>query len=158
MISSSWANAVLIASLVLSIGAYVFVSRREGSYVNILTPSFAISIPAYYLFPLFYNNWFGIDASVYAYIYIYLTLVIQNLVFAYVYTRRRTPVVRLPFGYSYRNFGWLSFGALAFAALLYLPVLLAFPQYILDPRQIYAETRTGFGPMFYLSSTLAYLS
>lgn len=158
MISPWSANTVLIGSLIASVGAYVFVSRREGSYVNILTPSFVIGIPAYYLFPLFYSNWFGIDASAYAYVYVYLTLAVQSLVFAYIYTRRKAPVVRLPFGYGYGNFAWLGFAALLLAGLLYLPVLLEFPQYILDPRQIYIQTRTGFGPTFYISSSLAYLS
>jgi len=158
MISSLLANSVLIGSLVASVGAYLFVSRREGTYVNILTPSFVIGIPAYYLFPLFYSNWFGIDASAYAYVYVYLTLAIQSLVFAYVYTRRKAPVVRLPFGYGYGNFGWLGFAMLILAGLLYLPVLLEFPQYILDPRQIYIQTRTGFGPTFFISSSLAYFS
>jgi hypothetical protein len=158
MISTLWANTALILSLLVSVGAYIFVSRREGSYINLLTPSFAISIPAYYLFPLFYINAFGTEASSYAFIYVYSALAVESVVFAYVYTRRRAPLVRLPFEYGYSNFGRLSFVALAGAVLLYLPVLLEFPQYILDPRQIYIQTRTGFGVSFYISATLAYLA
>jgi hypothetical protein len=142
----------------VSLGAYIFVSRREGSYLNVLTPSFAISIPAYYLLPLFYTNAFGADYSSYAYFYVYSTLAIENVVFAYVYTRPKAPLVRLPFEYGYSNFGLMGFVALTAAVLLYLPVLLEFPQYILDPRQIYSQTRTGFGVNFYISATLAYLA
>jgi hypothetical protein len=153
-----WANAVLVASLLVSVGTYVFVSRREGSYVNILTPAFAVNIPAYYLFPLFYTFWFGPEASPYAFAYVYGTIALENLVFAYAFTRGKGPVVRLPFAYGYGDFGLLGFGAVVLAAFVYLPVLLQFPEYILDPRQIYTQTRTGFGPVFYLSSTLAYLA
>jgi hypothetical protein len=157
MISPWLANVVLIASLYVSVRAYIVVSKREGSYINILTPSFIVSVPAYYLLPLVYANWFGTEASSYAYIYVYATLAVESAVFAYFYTRRAS-VLRLPFAYSYSNFGWLGFAFLALAVLLYLPVLLQFSDYILDPRRIYEQTRTGFGANFYLSSSLAYLA
>jgi hypothetical protein len=158
MISSSFADIVLFASLLVSVGAYAFVSKREGSYLNILTPSFVISIPGYYLLPLFFTHVFGTQATPYAFIYIYATLAVENAVFAYVYTRPTRKLIRLPFRYSYSNFGSLSFAFLGLAALMYAPVLLQFPEYLLDPRQIYAHTRTGFGINFYISTTLAYLS
>ncbi|HEY3974205.1 MAG TPA: hypothetical protein VGM18_14460 [Candidatus Sulfotelmatobacter sp.] len=158
MISLGLANTILIASLIISVSAYLFVSRREGSYLNILTPSFLTIIPAYYLLPLFFAQVFGNDARPYAYIYVYTTLAVENVAFAYAYTRPVTRVVRLPFGYSYRNFGWLALGALALAVMMYAPILMEFPEYILDPRQIYTHTRTGFGLNFYTSSVLAYLA
>jgi O-antigen polymerase len=156
MMPSSLADGVLIASMIVSLGTYVFVSGREGSYLNILTPSFLVGIPAYYLLPMLYNHVFGNDASSYAWIYVYTTLAIENVVFAYSYTRRTARVPRLPFSYGYRNFDTFSFVFLALAVLMYLPVLLQFPEYLLDPRQIYTHTRTGFGVNFYISSTLAY--
>ena len=158
MISPGLANIVMLASLLVSVCAYVVVSKREGSYVTILTPSFIISVPAYYLLPLVYANWFGTEASPYAHIYVYATLAVESLVFAYFYTRPRTPVLRLPFAYAHNNFGWLTFAFLAVAVLLYAPVLLQFSDYLLDPRKIYAQTRTGFGVNFYISSSLAYLA
>ncbi|MGA8212332.1 MAG: hypothetical protein WB799_01980 [Candidatus Sulfotelmatobacter sp.] len=158
MISSSFADIVLFASLLVSVGAYAFVSKREGSYLNILTPTFIISIPGYYLLPLFFTHVFGTEASPYAFIYIYATLAVENVVFAYVYTRPTRKLIRLPFRYSYSNFDVLSFSLLGLAVLMYAPVLLQFPEYLLDPRQIYAHTRTGFGINFYISTTLAYLS
>lgn len=158
MISSFWSNAVLIASLLVSLGTYVYVSKREGTYINILTPAFVVNIPAYYFFPLIYTSLFGTEATPYAFAYVYATIAVENLVFAYVYTRRKARTVRLPFSYGYGDFGLLGLLAVALAALVYLPVLLQFPEYILSPRQIYEQTRTGFGLVFYLSSTLAYLS
>jgi O-antigen polymerase len=158
MISSWLADTVLFASLVLSVGAYVFVSKREASFINILTPSFIISIPAYYLLPLFFAHVFGNDASPYAYIYVYSTLAVENICFAYAYTRPSRGLIRLPLRYSYNNFALLSFVFLGLSVLTYIPILLQFPEYILDPRQIYAHTRTGFGVNFYISSTLAYFA
>jgi len=158
MISPWLANTVLIVSLAVFVRAYLFVCKREGSYINILTPSFIISVPAYYLLPLVYTAWFGTEASPYAYIYIYVTLAVESVVFAYFYTRPRTAIFRLPFAYAHNNFGRLGLAFLAFAMLLYAPVLLQFSDLILDPRRIYELTRTGFGANFYISSSLAYLA
>ena len=158
MISLWLGNTVLIASLIVSVSTYLFVSRREGGYLNILTPSFLVIIPAYYLLPLFFAQVFGNDASPYAYVYVYTTLAVENIAFAYSYTRPVKKLIRLPLGYSYENFGWLAFGALGLAVLMYAPILLEFPEYILDPRQIYTHTRTGFGINFYTSSVLAYVA
>jgi len=158
MISPGLANIVVIASLLVSLRAYVVVSKREGSYINILTPSFFVGVPAYYLLPLVYAKWFGTEATPYAYVYVYAALAVESVVFAYFYTRRSTSVLRLPFSYAHDNFGWLGFAFLTLAVLLYVPVLLQFSDYIWDPRRIYEQTRTGFGTNFYISSSLAYLA
>jgi hypothetical protein len=158
MISSWLADTVLIASLIVSLCAYITVSKREGSYINIMSPSFIMNIPAYYLLPLFFTHVFGTDASRYAYVYVYATLAVENVVFAYVYTRPTRRLIRLPLRYAYSNFDLLSFALLGLAVLMYAPVLFQFPEYLLDPRQIYTHTRIGFGVNFYTSSTLAYLA
>ena len=158
MISSSLAYTVLIASLIVSLAAYLLVSKREGTYLNILTPTFIIGIPGYYLLPLFFSYVFGTEASPFAYVYVYATLAVENVAFAFAYTRPTRRLLRLPLHYSYSNFGLLSFSFLGLAVLLYAPILLQFPEYILDPRQLYTHTRTGFGVNFYISSTFAYLA
>ena len=145
-------------SLMASAGAYVLLSRREGSYLNILTPAFLIGIPAYYLLPLVSTHLFGNDASPYAYAYVYATLATENVSFAYAYVRSPRNLVSLPFRFSYSNFGSLSLVFLAIALLMFAPIVLEFREYILDPRQIYEHTRVGFGFNYYVSSTLAYLS
>jgi hypothetical protein len=158
MISSLLANTIVIISLLVSLAAYIFVSKREGSYINILTPAYVVNIPAYFLFPIIYTYLFETEATPYAFAYVYATIAVENLVFAYFYTRRKAPVVHLPFAYGYGSFGLFGMIAVALSALVYLPVLLQFPQYIFSPRQIYEQTRTGFGPLFYLSSSLSYLA
>ena len=158
MISLGMASAVQLASLAVSIGAYLFVCRREGTYFNIMTPSFIVDIPAFYLLPLAYNSVFGIEGSTYAYTYVYATLATENVIFAFVYTRPQSRPVRLPFAYGYGNFWFLSVAFLALAGLLFVPLLLEFREYIFDPRRLYELTRTGAGAGYYLSSTAAYLA
>ncbi len=158
MISFSFADIVLLVSLVAFLGTYIFVSKREGSYFNILTPTFIIGLPGYYVLPLFFTHVFGAEGSTYAHTYVYATLAVENIFFAYAYTRTNRAPIRLPFSYAYNNFDLLSFVLLGLGVLMYAPVLLQFPEYILDPRQIYAHTRTGFGINFFISSTFAYLA
>ena len=158
MISALLADTVLVASLIVSLVVYVWVSKREGTYLNVMTPAFVIGIPAYYLLPLFFNHLFGTDASPYAYVYVYATLAVQNFAFAYAYTGKTRNLPALPFCFSYSNFDLLSYAFLGLAVLMYVPILLQFPEYIFDPRQLYTHTRTGFGVSFYTSSTLAYLA
>lgn len=158
MISASFADTVLATSLIASLIAYVWVSKRDGSFLNVMTPTFAIGIPAYYLLPLVFTHLFGNDASPYAYAYVYATVAAQNIAFAFAYTRPTRRLLRLPFRYSYSNFDRLSVIVLVVALLMYAPILFQFPEYILDPRQLYTHTRTGFGVNFYISSTLAYLA
>jgi hypothetical protein len=144
-------------SLLVSLSAYFFVCRREGTYLNIMTPSLLIGVPAYYLLPLFVIHFEGIDGTPFAFTYVYLTIAVENVLFAYAYLRPRK-IIRLPFRYSYAGFSRWSFAFLGLAILMYLPVLLQFPQYILSPRQIYEQTRVGFGVSYYISSTLAYFA
>jgi hypothetical protein len=158
VISTTLADVILLVSLGISLWAYVSVSRREGSYLNILTPAYAVSIPASYLFPLFYTHVFGNDATPYAYTYVYLTMAFESLTFVYFYLRPTKTLLRLPFRYSYENFFGIAMACLALAFLVYAPVLIEFRQDLLDPRQIYRETRTGLGLYSYTSSALAYLA
>lgn len=158
MISTALANTTSVLSLAVTLGAYGFVSHRERNYLNVLTPSLLVNIPAFYLFQIVYNDLFGVDASAYSYIYVYATLAVENVVFAYVYTRPRTRPIRLPSVYGYNHLEWLSFACLGLACLLFLPLLIEFKEYIFDPRRIYEETRTGFGANYYTSSACAYLA
>jgi hypothetical protein len=152
------AVAVIGISLLISLLVYLRLSKHEGSYVNILSPSFLIAIPAYYLLPLVYIYLFGTSASSYAYLYVYLTLAAESLAFVYAYVRTGRKIISFPLGRSYERFAFLSIACLLAGTLTYLPLMLKFRQYLLDPRQIYIQTRTGFGTEFYISSTLAYLA
>lgn len=158
MISLGFANVALVGSLLIVVLAYVKLSKVEGTYINVLVPSLIITIPAYYIFPWIYADLFGIEASRYAFSYVYATLAVENVAFVYAYIRAQEKTVRLPFRFSYHNFGLLAWICLGLSALIYVPLLLQFPEYLIDPREIYKLTRTGFGAQFFISSTLAYLA
>jgi hypothetical protein len=151
-------NLVVLASLLVTVAAYIVLSKREGTYLNILLPSLLVGVPAYYLFPLLYVGLFGVENSKYACFYVYLTLALETLTFVYAYTRTRDRVVCLPGVSSYSNFGLVSLLCLSIGVLLYVPVLIQFREFIFDPRQIYTQTRTGFGFQGFVSSTLAYVA
>jgi hypothetical protein len=158
MISVEYATLVVLLSLAVLVWCFLRLSKYEGSYVNILVPSLLIAIPAHYILPLGYMRLFGTEGSPYAYIYVYAALAVENVAFVLAYTRTEKKIFRLPFTASYRNFTWLAIGCLVLSGLIYVPVLLQFREFLLDPRQIYNLTRTGFGPQSFLSSTLAYLA
>jgi hypothetical protein len=158
MISPELANIAIFSSLLITVVAYVVVSRRDGSYLNVLIPSLITGIPACYLLPLFYTRVFGNEASTYAYLYVYAAVALENVAFAYGYLRARNQVVQLPFLCAQDNFGRLALLFLSLATVAYFPVLLQFHEFLLDPREIYRQTRTGFGTEFFISSTLAFVS
>ena len=145
-------------SFSIAVLAYVVLSKREGSFINILTPSFVTSIPAFYLLPLVYLRLFGADGTAYAHFYVYATLAVETVAFVYAYTRTGDKMLRLPGVSSYSNFGLVSFLCVVAGVLLYIPVLIEFREFIFNPRQIYIQTRTGFGAESFVSSTLAYLA
>jgi hypothetical protein len=158
MNSISLPVVAISVSFSIAVLAYIVLSKREGSFINILTPSFITSIPAFYLLPLAYLRLFGADGTTYAHFYVYATLAVETVAFVYAYTRTGDRVVRLPGVSSYSNFGLVSSLCLGAGVLLYIPVLIEFREFIFDPRQIYIQTRTGFGAQSFVSSTLAYLA
>jgi hypothetical protein len=158
MNSLSLPVAAVSVSFSIAVLAYVVLSKREGSFINILTPSFITSIPAFYLLPLVYLRLFGAEGTTYAHFYVYTALAVETVAFVYAYTRTGDRVVRLPGVSSYSNFGLISWLCLGAGVLLYVPVLIEFREFIFDPRQIYIQTRTGFGSQAFVSSTLAYLA
>src|SRR5438874_5994453 len=158
MTSNLFPIVVIGLSLSVAVISYLLLSHGDRSYINILTPSFLVGIPAFYLLPIAHIFFFGTDGSAYAYVYVYGTLAFENAIFVYAYTRARKKVARLPFFSSYSNFGWIATACLFAAILLYLPLVFQFREFILDPREIYKATRTGFGLQSFVSSTLAFMS
>ena len=100
--------------------------------------------------PLFFTHFVGNDASPYAYIYVYATIAAENVAFAYANLRPTRKVIRLPFRYSYHNFEVIPCVAGTRIFDVFADIA-GVSGHILSPRQIYANTRTGFGVNFYIS-------
>jgi hypothetical protein len=79
--------------------------------------------------------------------------------FALGYTKTRVPTLRLPFasGAATGN-GLAPYLVLGAAVMLYMPVLIEFRGALTNPREIYEQTRSGYGVYFFLSTTLCYLA
>jgi hypothetical protein len=149
----------IVLSLACVIAAYIHVSLRERTYLNILTPSLAFQVPSSYLLELYHLWLFGPSASRFAYALIYACYAATFVVFALGYSRMKLPILRLPFaapqGSGNRVTPYLVLGV---AIALYLPVLWEFRNNLLNPREIYEKTRSGYGVSFFLSTTLCYLA
>jgi len=147
---------IIIFSFFIHIGCYLYVSRKENNYLNVFFPTMIGLIPVNFIFEplwLYYNGLFG---SVYSYFYLYLcsTAIILSMSLAYVNTPNRL-ILKLPFSKIRAKPRFLSYSLLIIAFLIYLPVLIEFREFILEPREIYTRTRTGYGFYFFVSSFLA---
>jgi len=150
--------AFILFSLGLVVCAYLFLSRREGNYVNILFTYMLITVPSVFLLEIVYLSVFKAQGSVYAYLYCYATygLSVLAMVVAYLATPNTwVPVlIDLP-GVRIPGLAWMMLLA---GVTLYLPIIAAYPDLLLSPREIYKLTRTGFGIQYFISTLLAYLA
>ena len=149
----------LITSLVLVISAYLYVSAREGSYINVLTPMYVIMIPTEYLLDLYHVIVFGPDASGFAYAMSYSGYALYTVSLALAYTLLKVPRFTLPFDKPARQGSKsVAYLVLGGAIALYLPVLIKFRHDLTDPREIYVHTRVGYGQYFLFSIAFLYLA
>jgi hypothetical protein len=149
----------ILTSFACVVTTYVYVSVREQSYLNVLTPTFAILVPANYLLELYHLWLFGPSGSQFAYALMYACYTATFVAFALGYLKTRVPALRLPFtaGEATGN-GLAPYLVLAAAVALYSPVLIEFRGFLTHPRDVYEQTRTGYGTYYFLSTTLCYLA
>jgi hypothetical protein len=147
----------IATSLIIVVTGYIAVSLRERSFLNVLTPSFAVFIPANYFADIYLVLMSGPTASTYAYFLNYLAYAAFFGLTAIGYMLA-VPAFKLPLASTRRIRGsrLMAYLFLALAIALYWPVLSRFRGDILNPRVIYEQTRTGYGVNFFLSTTLCY--
>jgi hypothetical protein len=147
------------SSLVVAMVAYLAVSLHERTYLNVLTPLYAVFIPGNYFADLFVLAQYGPTASTYAYFLNYLSYAAFLGMTAVGYMLA-VPAFRLRVASDQYTPGTrlTAYVLLGLAIALYSPVLLQFRGDILNPRVIYEQTRSGFGLNFFLSATLCYLA
>jgi hypothetical protein len=149
----------ILASFVCVTATYIYVSLREGSYINVLTPTFAFLVPADYLLECYHLWLYGPSASPFAYALIYACYAATFGAFALGYTKTAMPALRVPFTAPQSAGSRLApYLVLAAAVALYWPVLSEFQGSLTNPRQIYEQTRSGYGVYFFLSTALCYLA
>ena len=142
---------IVIASLAVIAASYIIVSIKEKSLIHYLTPTTPIILAGSYFFPWIYASQYGASGSTYAYFYYYAAVSIPILTSALVYSLIKAP-----------NIGWnqdkvpvknLHWYILILSTLIYLPILLKYSSSIMNPRDIYQQSRAGSG-IYYFTSIL----
>ncbi len=141
---------------------YLYLSRRESSYVNILTPSLFVIVPTYFIFEILHVLLMpGKENPVtYAYIYMSYFSMYFFLVIGYIFVIKKkytTPANWYFKKNNYRYF-WISLVFCVAGFMVYLPILIEYSSYLLNPRYIYEKTRTGYGVYFFMSLMCTQLS
>jgi hypothetical protein len=148
---------IVVLALCIVLAAYAYLSIKERSWFNILTPQLVLAVPAIYLAQIVRLQIVDEAYSAWLYAYIYscyalpivvfvLTLVhIKMPLWATVRSRPKVRVLNSPYVF------------LLIGIILFAPIAIEFGDQILNPRAIYEKTRTGYGLNFFLSTTFAVL-
>jgi len=148
---------IIVFCLAVVVLTYVLFSMRVGNFINVLTPFLLFEIPAHYVLELVYIALFGRSGSDYAYFYCYATYTLGIVATAAGYLGMTARPVSLVLAAPTLRVRGLPVFFLLVGAALYAPVLLAYPNLLTSPREIYSLTRTGFGIYFFLSSFAVYV-
>lgn len=148
---------IVSLALALNLAAYSFFSVKTRSWLNILTPTFLLSIPTIYIFELMHLYVDSEPGSDFGYMVVYLihTLPIVAFVLSYLYIRPLSFATNA--ASVNKNTAGLSLGFLFVAVLLYMPIMVQFASDLLNPRAIYTATRSGFGVSYYGSVVASYI-
>jgi hypothetical protein len=149
---------VVISALAIVIATYVWYSKKDGSWFNILTPQLFFAIPAMYVAqlarlslnldePARLSSWFYVFACY------CLPVVVTAVTLVHVSTPRtlKLPTRKPP---QLNHSPWIF---LLLGVLLYLPIAIEFRADLLNPRAIYEQTRSGYGLNFFLSTMMVNL-
>jgi hypothetical protein len=146
-------------SAALVLYSYIKICRQERSWINWYTFPVFLTLASGYLLPSIYLLVFHPDGSYFANAYCYMTYACSSLsmMFGYRMAHAAAGSTRDPklYRYSYKLFPWIL---LASSVLLYLPVLIEFRDLLLTPREIYMQTRTGYGINFFGSAVMMFLA
>jgi hypothetical protein len=145
-------NWIFIGFFLPTLALYVHYSRREGSFLNTLTGLTLLKcVTEFVLEPVAYSlDVFNYTTASFFQLYLASFIGYSMLVLGARRSQTRTPVgnvrVVVP-----AILPWIFLGL---AVLLYLPIFIEFRDFLLDPRYIYEQTRTGYGIQFFGSALL----
>ena len=147
---------ILISLLFLLI--YIIFCRDTGSYINSLTPYFILTFSTKFFLDIIYNYIYDINREYFITFIIYSSYVCELffLVIGYNLAKNNTVSIKLFNIHLNKEFYlWIILGISYF---IYSPVIIEYYDYIVDPREIYIRTRTGYGLYYFLSIATANLS
>lgn len=149
-------------SFVLVLGCYLLISYCEKSYLNILTPCLLLFVPSRFILE-FSNIFFrGYSGTEEAYFFCFVSYAATILAFTTGYFFYKRNIGREDFikhlEVPQSRCGLLQVIFLGTAILIFSPVIIEFSDYILTPRQIYIQTRSGYGLNFFAAALLIDIS
>ncbi|MBS1204988.1 MAG: polymerase [Proteobacteria bacterium] len=145
------AISFILLCVLIVIALYFFTVKMEGKVVNAMVPYIIISMPTLYIFECFYIYLTGGTEYTVEYMFFYACYIIYIFSFmaGYLLTQNNN-ISEEKFRQKHR-YGMASLFFTILAFVFYLPVLIEFKEYLLQPRRIYELTRTGYGIYFYPS-------
>ncbi|WP_338649372.1 hypothetical protein [Pseudomonas sp. ML2-2023-3] len=157
----TYRSSLLLICWLALLYLYLLASKREKSFLNILTPFVLVfSIRNYFLegWRLFRTEPWGSDTS---FTMVVLTSTIQAaaLIIGFMVIRKDLSLRFFQIKKASKSYWLESLIFLALAIFAFLPIYREFGLLvILDPRAVYIQTRTGWGLSYFLSSFFVYFS
>jgi hypothetical protein len=142
-----------VAAIMVQTICYWLVSRRSESWLNFATLPLLSNICLNGVLEVLSLDTIGPSGSLYAYTYIMATY--TAIAIAYVVGMHVQPPnlkILQPLRTQEHWSPIIPWGSLLLGFLIYLPVLITYRAYLLEPRIIYANTSTGYGLQFFISS------
>lgn len=151
--------AVNLLASALMLLAYAVACKHTGSYINIFTPYFAIIFPSRFVLDLIYFSLTGQEGQLTTYIAVYATTILEftGIIIGFILTKNNIILKSILGRTPTPTFGKAVL-TLIFAVLIFFPTIIEYKDYLLSPRNIYTQTRTGSGASFFISITLSYIS
>jgi hypothetical protein len=143
---------------------YLYVSLRERTYINALTPFFAFYFATSFVFEPFYfdhatNYQYDVQAFTFVYCCDFAYFVGLAVTYLAVIRGGQTANGAHPLVSPQSDLRWLAWLFLIASTVIFLPVALEFREYVFsNPRQLYAQTRSGYGQYLFVSALLTNLA
>lgn len=154
-------SGAIIASIIVLMLYYVCY-RVEGKVINIMVPYIILTFPILYIFEMIYLTVTTDKVEYIGYLFFYSCYVISisSFVIFYLFSQRSDG---LPHNtekslIKYNKYSLIAIFCTVLSLIVYLPVILEFKEYLLQPRRIYEQTRTGYGIYFYPSLVLSQIA
>lgn len=153
-------NALFLCLGIPAFLIYMYQCAREKSYLNALSPYFALYFIVSFIFePIFFNSRSDYDYNVPAFIFVYICDFAFFLGLAVAYGalvgRPHSPPPSGRALSDQRGLGPLSWVFLTLSFLIFLPVALEFVEFVFtDPRRLYELTRSGYGQYLFVSTLM----
>lgn len=148
---------IVSSVFLIHIFAYGLLSRKTGSWINVLTPQYLTAIPTLFVAEIINLVGNSSSASDFSYFIVYSCYALQIISFVLAYIFISPSRTLLEYSTTIRDGRWMGAFALMCAVGMYLPVIADFWQDLFNPRAIYIATRTGFGLFFFISIFFCYI-